>query len=77
MTAQVETLHGVNEAMRMDTTKLPEDIEPNHNRQGESRAIKGTDTLDENKMKMQHELRNLMDKYEMMAKNIGASSSVY
>ncbi|XP_040994330.1 uncharacterized protein LOC121240871 [Juglans microcarpa x Juglans regia] len=35
-----------------------------------------TDVVDEDKNKMQHELRNLMDKYEEMTKKVRASCSV-
>lgn len=36
LTAQVETLQKENEALQVNITKLPEDIEPSHNKQGES-----------------------------------------
>lgn len=75
LTTQVEILHRENEALWVDTTQLPEDTETNHNKQDESRAIGETDADDGDKNKMQHELCNPMEKYEVMAKK-GASSSV-
>lgn len=76
LTAQVEKLQKENEALLVDANKLPEDTKPSHNKQGESRGVGGMDVDNEEKKKMQYELRDLMGKYEEMAKRVGASSLV-
>lgn len=73
---QVETLQRENEALRVDTTKLPEDTKPNHDRQAQSWAVGEVDTNNEDKKRMQHEFQDLVDKYKMMAKKVGALSLV-
>lgn len=78
ITLEIGTLQSENEVLKQHNAGSREDTAPSHNKQAEakSQSIGKPIFYDDEKKRMHHDLRSLMDNYEEMANRIGVSSSI-